>query len=485
MREGVSVDPRDGLQASQPAVNGRRKTWNRPEAIAGAVAGMATVAILHPLDIVRTRFQVNDGRDPTIPRYHGVVSAITTISRSEGMRGLYAGLYPSMVGSSLSWALYFFLYSHAKDRYTAYFSAITSSSGGNSDRQWGSSSSKSDRRHDGSSSSSSSGSRNRPSTEKNSMTISMERLSEQLGVSTVAAPDASGDRGGSSDCREDRSREGSTSRSTVVARGAAGREGELLIQVGTTGREQGGRAGSGADADVDGSGRGAVAAGEVDSSSNVRSNNESSKSSGAVEVERGGDKTWRSTLVNLAAATETGILVVLLTNPIWLAKTRLQLQGAVDPKGPHHAPPPCAVSATSAASAASTPSTQQPRPPPAACAARPSTATAVPHHHPRQYRGFHDAIWSIVKEEGFRGLYRGIGPSLILMRPNEAGQLKYRNTRDAVTSMWRLEGARGFYKGFLPNLLRVMPSASITFAVYEVMLRLLKPHPVAPPQGNY
>ncbi|CAI5534747.1 unnamed protein product [Closterium sp. Naga37s-1] len=53
------------------------------------------------------------------------------------------------------------------------------------------------------------------------------------------------------------------------------------------------------------------------------------------------------------------------------------------------------------------------------------------------------------------------------MRPDEAGQLKYRNTRHAVTSMWRLEGARGFYKGFLPNLLRVMPSASITFAVYE------------------
>ncbi|CAI6005629.1 unnamed protein product [Closterium sp. NIES-64] len=71
------------------------------------------------------------------------------------------------------------------------------------------------------------------------------------------------------------------------------------------------------------------------------------------------------------------------------------------------------------------------------------------------------------------------------MRPDEAGQLKYRNTRHAVTSMWRLEGARGFYKGFLPNLLRVMPSASITFAVYEVMLRLLKPHPLAPPQAHF
>lgn len=31
------------------------------------------------------------------------------------------------------------------------------------------------------------------------------------------------------------------------------------------------------------------------------------------------------------------------------------------------------------------------------------------------------------------------------------------------------EGFRGFYKGIFPNLLKVVPSASITYMVYEYM----------------
>lgn len=87
--------------------------WQWENAIAGAVAGFATVAVMHPLDVVRTRFQgldtssgkvhttralnlielclnligfcfaVNDGRVFNLPTYKNTPHAIFTIARLE------------------------------------------------------------------------------------------------------------------------------------------------------------------------------------------------------------------------------------------------------------------------------------------------------------------------------------------------------------------------------------------------------------------
>ncbi|XP_077248005.1 folate transporter 1 isoform X4 [Tasmannia lanceolata] len=86
-----------------------RGRWQWESATAGAIAGFATVACLHPLDVVRTRFQVNDGRVSNLPLYKNTGHAILTIARTEGLRGLYAGFYPAVLGSTISWGLYFFL----------------------------------------------------------------------------------------------------------------------------------------------------------------------------------------------------------------------------------------------------------------------------------------------------------------------------------------------------------------------------------------
>lgn len=43
----------------------------------------------------------------------------------------------------------------------------------------------------------------------------------------------------------------------------------------------------------------------------------------------------------------------------------------------------------------------------------------------------------------------------------------YRGVGDAIVQTWRKEGFVGFYKGLGPNLLRVLPSTWITFLVYE------------------
>ncbi|KAH9663009.1 Folate transporter 1 [Citrus sinensis] len=57
--------------------------WQWENATAGAIAGFATVAAMHPLDVVRTRFQVNDGRVSNLPTYKNTAHAILTISRLE------------------------------------------------------------------------------------------------------------------------------------------------------------------------------------------------------------------------------------------------------------------------------------------------------------------------------------------------------------------------------------------------------------------
>ncbi|XP_014753070.1 folate transporter 1, chloroplastic isoform X2 [Brachypodium distachyon] len=86
------------------------ETWTWENAAAGATAGFATVATFHPLDVVRTRFQVSGGRGLSdVPPYRNTAHAVYTIARSEGLRGLYAGFYPAVLGSTVSWGLYFFL----------------------------------------------------------------------------------------------------------------------------------------------------------------------------------------------------------------------------------------------------------------------------------------------------------------------------------------------------------------------------------------
>ncbi|XP_043712828.1 folate transporter 1, chloroplastic [Telopea speciosissima] len=298
--------------------------WEWENATAGAIAGFATVTALHPLDVVRTRFQVNDGRFSNLPSFKNTGHAIFSIARTEGLKGLYAGFYPAVLGSTVSWGLYFFFYSRAKHRYSK---------------------------------------------------GSEEKLSPGL---------------------------------------------------------------------------------------------------------------------HLVSAAEAGAMVCLLTNPIWLVKTRLQLQNLL--------------------------------------------------HKTRPYSGFYDAFRTILKEEGWLALYRGIGPGLLLVshgaiqftvyeefrkvivglrceegkrslhngdkilnnvdyavlgassklaailltypyqvirarlqqRPNIDGIPRYVDSWHVVKETARFEGLNGFYRGITSNLLKNLPAASITFVVYENVLKLLK-----------
>lgn len=79
------------------------------QALAGIAAGAVTTSILHPLDLLKVRLQmVEVGRGQTYKISQEII-------RKEGIRALYRGISPNIVGATASWGLYFLLYSEIKD----------------------------------------------------------------------------------------------------------------------------------------------------------------------------------------------------------------------------------------------------------------------------------------------------------------------------------------------------------------------------------
>ncbi|XP_044259641.1 mitochondrial folate transporter/carrier-like [Tribolium madens] len=84
--------------------------------VAGISGGVTSTLILHPLDVIKIRFAVYDGRIQTTPRYSGIWNAFTTIFRQEGLHGLYRGVVPNVWGAGSSWGLYFLFYTTIKTK---------------------------------------------------------------------------------------------------------------------------------------------------------------------------------------------------------------------------------------------------------------------------------------------------------------------------------------------------------------------------------
>ncbi|XP_057309788.1 mitochondrial folate transporter/carrier-like isoform X2 [Hydractinia symbiolongicarpus] len=83
--------------------------------VAGLSGGVLSTLVLHPFDLIKVRFQVNDG---TVIKnrqvYTGVVNAFQTIVKSDGLRGLYQGASANIAASSLSNSLYFCIFNSIK-----------------------------------------------------------------------------------------------------------------------------------------------------------------------------------------------------------------------------------------------------------------------------------------------------------------------------------------------------------------------------------
>ncbi|XP_065183787.1 solute carrier family 25 member 32-like [Sycon ciliatum] len=85
--------------------------------IAGVSGGILSTLLLHPLDLVKIRFEVNDGSGKRHRSYNGLWDALRTIHREDGFKGLYKGVSPNMWGAGAAWGLYFFFYNTMKSYY--------------------------------------------------------------------------------------------------------------------------------------------------------------------------------------------------------------------------------------------------------------------------------------------------------------------------------------------------------------------------------
>ncbi|KAG6547017.1 hypothetical protein Mapa_011634 [Marchantia paleacea] len=78
--------------------------------VAGGAAGITAASLTYPLDLVRTRLAAQTNS----MYYTGISHALTTIYKEEGVRGLYKGLGPTLMGVGPNIAINFCVYETLK-----------------------------------------------------------------------------------------------------------------------------------------------------------------------------------------------------------------------------------------------------------------------------------------------------------------------------------------------------------------------------------
>jgi solute carrier family 25 folate transporter 32 len=90
-------------------------------ALCGASAGVASGIVTCPLDVIKTRLQAQGSfrprpySGPARVVYKGLTGTARTIWREDGIRGLYRGLGPMLLGYIPTWAVYMSTYESTKD----------------------------------------------------------------------------------------------------------------------------------------------------------------------------------------------------------------------------------------------------------------------------------------------------------------------------------------------------------------------------------
>lgn len=93
-----------------------RKKWTANSMIAGAGGGLAASIATCPLDVVKTKLQAQRA---TLGQadYLGISATFRNIILHDGLRGLYRGLGPTILGYLPTWAIYFAVYDGIKTRF--------------------------------------------------------------------------------------------------------------------------------------------------------------------------------------------------------------------------------------------------------------------------------------------------------------------------------------------------------------------------------
>lgn len=103
------------LLTSDPA-----QLWQ--SALAGGITGCVSTALNHPIDVVKTRIEAQDGLQK---EYTGTLQCIRKVVSEEGVKALYRGIVPRMMKISLGQAITFSAYERYSDVINDVASAIS------------------------------------------------------------------------------------------------------------------------------------------------------------------------------------------------------------------------------------------------------------------------------------------------------------------------------------------------------------------------
>ncbi|KAI8140781.1 mitochondrial carrier domain-containing protein [Fennellomyces sp. T-0311] len=94
-------------------------------AVAGSAGAMFALTLVYPLDIIKTRIQVQAKHDNIDDKdqehYTSALDGITQIMAKEGLAGLYAGLGSSLIGTASTNFTYFYCYSLIRNFYNKHY----------------------------------------------------------------------------------------------------------------------------------------------------------------------------------------------------------------------------------------------------------------------------------------------------------------------------------------------------------------------------
>ena len=85
-----------------------------PIFFSGLTAEMISCVIWVPVDVIKERLQVQSQLPPHVPRYRGNIDALMTISRTEGLCGIYKGYGATVASFGPFSAFYLMFYEQPK-----------------------------------------------------------------------------------------------------------------------------------------------------------------------------------------------------------------------------------------------------------------------------------------------------------------------------------------------------------------------------------
>ncbi|KAF9523881.1 mitochondrial NAD transporter [Crepidotus variabilis] len=122
----LQQEKEDSQKKSQGRISRPKPKWTANSMIAGAGGGLVASVATCPLDVIKTKLQAQRAVQGQ-QGYLGVIGTAKDVLYQSGIRGLYRGLGPTILGYLPTWAIYFAVYDGIKTAFGEPPTAFTTS----------------------------------------------------------------------------------------------------------------------------------------------------------------------------------------------------------------------------------------------------------------------------------------------------------------------------------------------------------------------